>query len=115
MTLVGIAFCASCVLSLLMVPVVARQCRAYGLIDHPDGHRKLHAQPAALAGGIAAYIVIVLVVAVAALQSPQLARAFALESPFHTGLAGSSLVLLLTGIVDDLVGLRGRQKLAGQI
>lgn len=114
MTLVAIAFCGACVLSLLMVPAVAHQCRTFGLVDHPDGHRKLHAQPAALAGGIAVYIVIVLVITFLALQRPSLARAFALESPFHSGLAGASFVLLLTGIIDDLVGLRGRQKLAGQ-
>lgn len=115
MTLVGIAFCTACVLSLVIVPIVARQCRAFGLVDHPDGHRKLHAEPAALAGGIAVFMVVVLVTAGLALQSPQLAAAFGRESMFHMGLAGSSLLLLLTGVVDDLVGLRGRQKLAGQI
>ncbi|MBL8851464.1 MAG: undecaprenyl/decaprenyl-phosphate alpha-N-acetylglucosaminyl 1-phosphate transferase [Planctomycetaceae bacterium] len=115
MILVGLTFCAACVLSLMLVPLVARRCRAYGLVDHPDGHRKLHTQPAALAGGIASFIAVVLVVVAAAALNPQLARAFERESLFHVGLATSALVLLLTGVVDDLVGLRGRQKLAGQI
>lgn len=115
MSLVGLTFIVSCLLSLMLVPVVARCCRAYGLVDHPDGHRKLHAQPAALAGGIAVFLVVVFVTAVAAAINPRIAASLFGESLLHGGLAASALVLLLTGILDDRFALRGRQKLAGQI
>jgi UDP-GlcNAc:undecaprenyl-phosphate GlcNAc-1-phosphate transferase len=115
MSLVGFTFIVSCLSSLALVPVVARRCRAYGLVDHPDGHRKLHAQPAALAGGIAVFLVVAAITAVAAAVNPSIARSLSSDPLFHGGLAASSLVLLLTGIIDDRVGLRGRQKLAGQI
>jgi UDP-GlcNAc:undecaprenyl-phosphate GlcNAc-1-phosphate transferase len=115
MSLVGFTFIVSCLSSLALVPVVARRCRAFGLVDHPDGHRKLHAQPAALAGGIAVFLVVALVTAAAAVVNPVIAASLSKDPLFHGGLAASSLVLLLTGIIDDRVGLRGRQKLAGQI
>lgn len=115
MSLVGFVFCISCMLSLLLVPFVARLCRAGGLVDHPDGHRKLHAEPAALGGGIAAFVVVCLVVAGAAAWNVKLADALARDSSSLLGLFGAAFVLLVTGIADDAVGLRGRQKLAGQI
>ena len=115
MTLLVIAFIAGCLLSLILVPAVAECCRARGLVDHPDGHRKLHAQPIALAGGIAVFIVVALVASWRQATNPDLALAFAREPAFYIGLGLSALVLLLTGVVDDLVGLRGRQKLAGQV
>lgn len=115
MSLVGFTFIVSCLSSLVLVPVVAWRCRAYGLVDHPDGHRKLHAQPAALAGGIAVFLVVVFVTALAAAISPRVAASLLGDSLCHAGLAASALVLLLTGIVDDRFALRGRQKLAGQI
>jgi len=115
MSLVAITFIISCLTSLAVVPVVARRCRAHGLVDHPDGHRKLHAQPAALAGGIAVFLVVVAVTAAVALLNPAISASLLSDPLFHSGLAASSLVLLVTGIADDRVGLRGRQKLAGQI
>jgi len=115
MSLVGFTFIASCLLSLAIVPIVARYCRACGLVDHPDGHRKLHTLPAALAGGIAVFLVVVAVTVAVAVVNPAIAASLLSDPLFNGGLAASSLVLLLTGVADDRVGLRGRQKLAGQI
>lgn len=115
MELLGIAFCSGCILSLLMVPAVARCCRARGLVDHPDGHRKLHTQPIPLSGGIAVFIVVVLVASWGPVASDALATAFGRNLSFYVGLGLSALVLLATGIADDQIGLRGRQKLAGQL
>ena len=57
MSSLAIVFCASCLASLVIVPALARLCQSFGLVDKPDGRRKLHGKEVALCGGIACFLV----------------------------------------------------------
>ena len=109
--LIGVAL----LLSLLLTPAVRDLCKRYRLVDPPDTQRKFHPQPIPRLGGVAvfgAYMAALGFVLVAPyggldLNVPKaLARGFAL--------APAVLVVFLTGVVDDLYGLKPWQKLLGQ-
>ena len=111
----AIIFCFSCLLAMVIVPLLARVCRRIGLVDHPDGRRKLHENKVALCGGIAGYLATAVTVAVAIplLRTEWNALDRTATELLPIFFAGS--VLLAVGIIDDKIGLRGRQKLAGQL
>ena len=100
---------------MLIIPPLARLCRRIGLVDHPDGRRKLHENKIALCGGIAGYLATAISVAIAVpyLGGKWESLAHSTADLFPIFIAGS--VLLAVGVIDDKVGLRGRQKLAGQL
>ena len=111
----AIIFCFSCLLAMFFVPLLARLCRRIGLVDHPDGRRKLHEKNIALCGGIAGYLAtaVSVVIAIPYLRGEWEALDRSASDLLPIFLAGS--VLLGVGVIDDKVGLRGRQKLAGQV
>jgi UDP-GlcNAc:undecaprenyl-phosphate GlcNAc-1-phosphate transferase len=86
-----------------------------GMVDHPDQHRKLHSHPIPLGGGAAVFLASVAV----------LAGLIWTGGPWHmhvnedwVNLLGAGIAcawIVTLGLLDDRFGLRGRQKLAGQI
>jgi len=101
-------------LGMLLTPFVTRQAIRVGLTDHPDRHRKTHRSATPLGGGLAVYLSTVVVLVVVFLV-PNPLRTYLLPHVFKLGvLALAAAVVVLLGLVDDFVGLRGRQKLAGQ-
>jgi UDP-GlcNAc:undecaprenyl-phosphate GlcNAc-1-phosphate transferase len=86
-----------------------------GLVDRPDGHRKLHADSVPLGGGVAV------------LLATAAAVAFVVFLPYewnlHTPKQWLDLVcftvacngIVLLGLIDDRFGIRGRYKLLGQL
>jgi UDP-GlcNAc:undecaprenyl-phosphate GlcNAc-1-phosphate transferase len=115
MASIGLAFCAACAVSLLMVPFVRRACELTGLTDHPDARRKLHQQPVALGGGIVAYLATVSTVLLVFLLRGEAADELRLSARDLIGVFSSGTIIVLLGVLDDAVGLRGRQKLLGQL
>ena len=110
--LAGIAF----FLSILFTPVVRRAALRWNIVDRPDGHRKLHREPIPRVGGIAVT------------GSYLLTFVFILFLPYrhldldlHKTLAGAIALapavtlVFVTGLIDDIVGLRPWQKLIGQV
>lgn len=89
--------------SLLLVPAVRRMAVAYGKLDTPD-ERKVHAVPIPRLGGVAVFLAFLFAMLVHQEFTPQV-RAI---------LCGSS-VIFLTGLLDDLVGLKPKVKFLGQI
>jgi UDP-GlcNAc:undecaprenyl-phosphate GlcNAc-1-phosphate transferase len=84
-----------------------------GLVDQPDLDRKRHQVAVPRIGGVpvvAAFLVSVGIVVVSVRGNS------ALEESFQFGLQvlPASMFILITGILDDLAGLRPVQKLAGQ-
>lgn len=110
-----LGFAAACLASLLITPIVRGLALRYGLTDEPDAHRKLHVRPVALGGGLAVFTATSLVLGVVVVvPNPWLLELrYDWYDIFAFFLAGGMLVLL--GLVDDYIGLRGRQKLLGQI
>jgi UDP-GlcNAc:undecaprenyl-phosphate GlcNAc-1-phosphate transferase len=110
-----LAFLISLASAMVLVPLLSALARRVDLVDKPDNLRKLHATAIPLVGGIATFLAVVFGTYVVFV-------AFDFRIPFRgadsrelLGLLISSLFLLLVGVVDDRFGLRGRQKLVGQI
>src|SRR5580700_8786163 len=115
MASIGLAFCAACAVSLSLVPFVRWACERTGLTDHPDSRRKLHLRPVALGGGIVAYLATISVVVPVFLLRDEAAASLRLSSHDLIGLFSAGTIIVLLGVLDDAVGLRGRQKLLGQL
>jgi UDP-GlcNAc:undecaprenyl-phosphate GlcNAc-1-phosphate transferase len=99
-------------LSLILTPIFRDVFRSYGVVDEPDGGRKLHKHPIPRVGGIAiacAYVACFFIV-------PLLSR-----NPFEDKLSlvwnllPAVAVIFVVGIIDDLFGLKPWQKLIGQL
>ncbi len=89
--LIGLSFC----LTVLSVCAFAAPIgRAFGLMDHPDGERKVHGRPTPLVGGLALMSPLVALAALEAVQRPATTGVFA---ALAVGGAGSALL----GTVDD--------------
>lgn len=86
-----------------------------GLVDKPDGRRKVQAQPVALAGGLG--VLVGSLVALAGVAAADAAlRAELLANPARAAsLAIAAIMIALVGLLDDAVNLRARYKLAGQL
>lgn len=110
-----VAFTVSCCVALLLMPAMRALCRRFGLIDAPDGHRKLHQDAIALAGGIGVFAACLISILLLWLFVPAIAEKLNRNrSEIWPILLGGGIVLLV-GVLDDRFALRGRQKLAGQI
>ena len=111
----AIGFAAACLVSLILTPLVRKLALKIGLVDRPDSRRKLHAGPMPLGGGVVVFLAMSVVLGgVLVVRNPW---AIGLSKDWHDALAffisGGFIVAL--GLVDDRFGLRGRQKLLGQI
>lgn len=107
-------FAVSCVLSLSINRAVRELALRLGLVDRPDGHRKLQKQAVPLSGGIAIVVVHVLIIAGLLVFNPDWRSVILCHGNLGLGLLTSGVIIVVVGVADDSVGLRGRQKLAGQ-
>lgn len=87
--------------------------RRAGLIDRPDGRRKVHPRAVPVAGGVAVFVATVLVLAAASALPGPFAAVAAGDGGLLGLLAGATL-LCLVGLVDDARGLPGWWKFLGQ-
>jgi UDP-GlcNAc:undecaprenyl-phosphate GlcNAc-1-phosphate transferase len=100
---------------LLIAPVVRALAARYGLVDRPDGRRKIHSRITPLAGGVAILLSGSAAV-VAALLTPTWLSDRLDEQGFQLlGLLLAAIVICAIGLADDYGCLRGRHKLFGQI
>ncbi|MBA3311888.1 MAG: undecaprenyl/decaprenyl-phosphate alpha-N-acetylglucosaminyl 1-phosphate transferase [Planctomycetota bacterium] len=100
-------------LSAILTPLVMLLMTRIGLVDHPDGRRKLHRRVVPVAGGLAVWLAVV-----AALALAPVTGGIAIpwgEDRFWPAFLLSSFLLCLVGLADDAWNLRGRHKLFGQI
>ncbi len=118
--LVGI-FLAAFLVTLLVTPLMRRLAIAHGVIDHPNDPRKAHKSPVAYLGGAAVYLGLLAAVALSYADSLLgwgllEGHASALEQkPFPISIVLGMTVIMLTGLIDDVVGLDPRLKIAGQL
>ena len=138
MIIILITFLFSLLIAMTSIPLFAIMAKSIGLVDKPDNTRKLHQNSIPMVGGLALFVAVpvtsCLVICWAALFPesysgltaslttwiPELSyssKVLASATDIHEllGLLISATVLLLVGVLDDRFGIRGRQKLVGQI
>lgn len=110
-----IALVGAFVLSVLLTPVCRRFAIAFGMVDHPDAHRKLHREPIALCGGPTILISSLIAAFFAPLFVEGIRNKFWNDPWPLIGLSVGAFAIVALGMIDDRYSLRGRQKLFGQI
>lgn len=117
--------------TLLVTPIMRRLAVANGIIDKPDGDRKIHKMPIAYLGGVAVFLGLVggilfsyLAVAfpdwgiiewhsTAHLVTDDPTNQFPWPVPISVILGLT--VIMLVGLIDDVVGMEPRLKIGGQL
>lgn len=106
---------ASCLLSIPASWMARSLAGRFGLVDRPDGHRKLQKSAIPLAGGLAIFFSGILTIAALMAFDPFWRTAVFANWDEALGLLCGSVVIVAVGVYDDIRGLRGRQKLMGQL
>lgn len=111
-------FYAAFIVSFIFTPVMKTVASYYGIVDKPDGVRKVHREPIAYLGGVA---VILGWLAGLALSGFLVAHysgyaGFGQVSPrIPVAVALGGIVIMLLGLVDDVKGLKPILKIGGQV
>ena len=103
----------SFLLALVLTPVVRSISQRRGLVDVPDGTRKLHAIGIPRTGGVA--ILLAYLGAFAVLLATGSKGGMMVDLGVVGRLAPAVLVIFTVGLVDDVWGLSAWQKLTGQL
>lgn len=98
--------------SLLLTPAARAAARRLGVVDRPDGKRKLQKQPVALWGGVAVYISLLVGLMVATWMADTQSSNLASLAWVLAGVAG---FVCFFGALDDTLELNSRCKLLLQI
>lgn len=115
MTISLVIFLVAWLASLFLTPLVTRLAVNRALFDVPDNERRVHTRPIPRVGGVAVFVSMLLGLLVLV---PEVAGGHGLlreHGSFFAGILLGSLILFTAGLVDDLVGLRPRTKLAVQL
>jgi len=107
--------------ALILTPVMRKLALANGIIDLPDARRKAHAKPVAYLGGLAIFLGWLAGIAtfIALLYQSDSTSALGsllgdnLSSVIFIALGATAIVL--TGLFDDVYGMRARVKIGGQL
>ena len=108
-------FYVAFLVTVLLTPVMRHLALRYGVVDEPDGRRKIHTRPIAYLGGVATFIgwmsgVLISVVVTPINSDPALVAKVWVPPGIILG-AGT---VVLCGLIDDVYSLTPRLKLFGQ-
>jgi UDP-GlcNAc:undecaprenyl-phosphate GlcNAc-1-phosphate transferase len=115
MTTLLIPLAVAGIISLLLTPVVRKVATGWGLVDHPDGRRKMHRRPTPVAGGLAILTAAILAILTTWILPTSLQDLLAEQAHTLVGLVLAGVVICAVGVADDFGRLRARQKLLGQM
>jgi UDP-GlcNAc:undecaprenyl-phosphate GlcNAc-1-phosphate transferase len=107
--------CISFLVTLAATPFIRKQLLRWGVVDYPDGNRKIHSHAIPRAGGLAMAIAYPLALGVFLLVPIPEATLVRKHLAFAAQLLPAAGIVFLTGLLDDIVSLRPGQKLVGQI
>lgn len=113
--ILAIIFGAAIAVCLILTPIVRAAAVSFGLVDEPDGRRKVHTRPIPVAGGVAVLLSTATVLAVTLAIAGPWQSSLGDRWLIFVGLAAAACVIALVGVADDFRGLRGRHKVAGQL
>lgn len=97
----------------VVTPAAGYLARRLNVVDRPDGHRKVHDRVIPLGGGIAVLLGIIAALGLSLRLASALAGAP--DWTFWGSLLAAAFLIAAVGLIDDRFGLRGRQKMAGQL
>ena len=109
-----LVFGLAAVFGLIITWTLRELAPRFGLLDSPDGRRKIHNRPIAVVGGVSLFLSALLAIIVSSLIDNEVAR-FTLETANRAlwMLIGAAAIVFV-GMVDDKRNLRARHKLLGQ-
>jgi len=105
----GIGFAASCALSILLTPLMAKLAVKVGAVSVPN-HRSVHTKPMPLLGGLAIFLAFICAyfIVMPGIQYTD-------KDNVAIGLILGGIVIALTGALDDRFNLSPKLKLLGQL
>ncbi len=98
----------------LLTPQMRRWASRLGLVDTPDGRRKLHGRSIPAAGGPLLLLSVGVALLAALLSAGELHNEILKKATPLVGLVLAAVIICSVGVLDDLGRLRGRHKLLGQ-
>jgi UDP-GlcNAc:undecaprenyl-phosphate/decaprenyl-phosphate GlcNAc-1-phosphate transferase len=121
-------FVVAFVITLLATPLMRSLALANNVVDHPDSSRKLHARPIAYLGGAAVFLGLLAGIATSLFgdslnifgDNPKTAIFVLHDSVYTQKMIPFSIIIgmtiiMMTGLIDDLIGISPRIKIAGQL
>jgi UDP-GlcNAc:undecaprenyl-phosphate/decaprenyl-phosphate GlcNAc-1-phosphate transferase len=110
--LVLLAVGAAYLICVSLMPLVRRAAVHHKLLDLPDDGRRHHERPIPRLGGVAVFVSVLAVIGTGAALDDRAHLLVLL--PFIASIAIGATILFVTGLVDDIVGVRPIGKLAAQ-
>jgi UDP-GlcNAc:undecaprenyl-phosphate/decaprenyl-phosphate GlcNAc-1-phosphate transferase len=109
-------FYASFLVSIILTPIARTIAISFGIIDQPDGKRKMHREPVAYLGGVAIFVAwfVGLTVSQFVHWHTWYDRMFDTISVPIAIVFGAMMAFIL-GLWDDIQGIRPRTKIVGQV
>ncbi len=102
-------------LCLVATPICRDLFLKFKIVDHPDQVRKLHLKPIPRIGGIAIVFSYAGALGLVLLLAPHGAAISIQHEKLFLALLPATALIFVTGLVDDIIGLKPKQKLAGQL
>jgi UDP-GlcNAc:undecaprenyl-phosphate/decaprenyl-phosphate GlcNAc-1-phosphate transferase len=115
--MIVVAFIAAALVALLTTPAVGAFVRRRGIVDQPNA-RRVNRRPLPRGGGVAVVFAFVVVGGGLALFSdsiPGMPARGGIQTPQLLGLFGGAVLAAAIGAIDDLLDLRARWQLLGQV
>lgn len=108
-------FYVSFMVTVLLTPVMRHLALRFGVVDEPDGYRKIHARPIAYLGGVATFIGWMAGVLISAAVIPMNSDpSLATNVQVPPGIILGAGTVVLCGLIDDVYSITPRLKLFGQ-
>ncbi len=109
-------FYTSFLITLILTPIMRVLAHRHGVVDDPDGKRKVHTQPIAYLGGVSIFLGWLAGVTISVLLRPHNADQLLLNNiQVPPGVLLGAAVVVLFGLMDDVYSLSPKIKLLGQL
>lgn len=115
MMILFVVMAVSFALAVQFVPLARWFALRCGLVDQPDGRRKLHRQPIPVVGGVAMFLASTISLLAILFMPFSLREPMIQQGRGLIGLLVAAVVICGVGLADDFRALRGRHKLFGQL
>ena len=114
-------------ITLLTTPLMRRLAHRHGVVDRPNEARKMHRLPVAYLGGVAVYLGVLAGIFVSYIATLREARGLVTfhdteylingisPHPLNLSILLGATIIMLTGLIDDVMGISPRIKIAGQL